>query len=784
MEQIKKRIYLNPYISRQNSYIPYIVRDVEETPLIMDGFWIEVSTFSPNGNWGKYPYDIDLNRCENFVDDNGDNVTPNKLKDYFFNPRKIPFREMADKYSLLHSILYNASYYKTIVKNNRFVWVSDEPSLGDKIDIEVVSELPEPTEDGKCIGVYEDDSFAENGGNHMLRFLFRAMGMFIVHKAYLTPENGIPEVMYYAGIDSYLKSMERVRDSEECCQNKHFEFLGGNVFYGYLKHKQSLIEDEIKYWHKALCRGEYNEILEPNINMAVALNGECFSIGNYMTVSDIKAGSPEMGRSDSLVREFTNESMLKYLRRSTITYCTDINDNSMEFPFILDVYKYKEGEEEVAEQYELTQPYMVGYPKNLKETNGKYYGDIIYRMDFLKNYHYNSVHKVEETTYFDANGNIISGGGGYQSFDDFIAANPEWSDYTPTERKENGAADEEYDVWDDPEAAKNQGLYEFSNKTEVGKKIPQYKYEYDNDGNIVSREITGYTQTFSTELFDFDKSDGVVHIFYEIGGRLRKVVNEQTNKITWEYYDDFSEGDFVNFSDFVKLPQNKLSAEDYLFLKKEFEIEDNYNDEIIYKGDITKDSSIVFPEEESGEFWVYKIPEKGTYVLNSIIEECFEGDYIIVNETKTVFHFNMKLVNNMKFTGVRYYERRNWTQYDYTKDYTVFINLLSDDKASGYQNILANTNYVRNADNVELVTYDNMNDDVTGLFYSNDGENLDCNLLLMNDNDFGRVEMYVENSADVVIDRGFVSAFEMHYKLGEINTMEDMENYGNNFFGF
>ena len=663
MEQIKKRIYLNPYISRQNSYIPYIVRDVEETPLIMDGFWIEVSTFSPNGNWGKYPYDIDLNRCENFVDDNGDNVIPNELNDYFFNPRKIPFREMADKYSLLHSILYNASYYKTIVKNNRFVWVSDEPSLGDKIDIEVVSELPEPTEDGKCIGVYEDNSFAENGGNHMLRFLFRAMGMFIVHKAYLTPENGIPEVMYYAGIDSYLKSMERVRDSEECCQNKHFEFLGGNVFYGYLKHKQSLIEEEIKYWHKALCRGEYNEILEPNINMAVALNGECFSIGNYMTVSDIKAGSPEMGRSDSLVRELTNESMLKYLRRSTITYCTDINDNSMEFPLILDVYKYKEGEEEVAEQYELTQPYMVGYPKNLKEKNGKYYGDIIYRMDF-------------------------------------------------------------------------------------------------------------------------DKSDGVVHIFYEIGGRLRKVVNEQTNKITWEYYDDFSKGDFVNFSDFVKSPKNRLSTEDYLFLKKEFEIEDNYNDEIIYKGDIAKDSSIIFPEEESGEFWVYKIPEKRTYVLNDKIEECFEGDYIIVNETKNVFHFNMKLVNNMKFTGVRYYERRNWTQYDYTNDYTVFINLLADDKASGYQNILANTNYVRNADNVELVTYDKMNDDVTGLFYSNDGENLNCNLLLMNDNDFGRVEMYVENSADVVIDRGFVSAFEMHYKLGEINTMEDMENYGNNFFGF
>ena len=32
------------------------------------------------------------------------------------------------------------------------------------------------------------------------------------------------------------------------------------------------------------------------------------------------------------------------------------------------------------------------------------------------------------------------------------------------------------------------------------------------------------------------------------------------------------------------------------------------------------------------------------------------------------------------------------------------------------------------------------------------------------------------------VDRGAVSAKEMHYKLSECNSLEDMENYGNNYF--
>ena len=99
-------------------------------------------------------------------------------------------------------------------------------------------------------------------------------------------------------------------------------------------------------------------------------------------------------------------------------------------------------------------------------------------------------------------------------------------------------------------------------------------------------------------------------------------------------------------------------------------------------------------------------------------------------------------------------------------------------------NILSNE-IVINSDGVEVVDYSSMNEVVTGVFSSNDiSSEMESNNIIMKDYDFGIIDFSIENTSDILIDRGFVSAFEMHYKLGEINTMEDMENYGNNFFGF
>ena len=55
--------------------------------------------------------------------------------------------------------------------------------------------------------------------------------------------------------------------------------------------------------------------------------------------------------------------------------------------------------------------------------------------------------------------------------------------------------------------------------------------------------------------------------------------------------------------------------------------------------------------------------------------------------------------------------------------------------------------------------------------------------LIMMDYNLGKTEQIVENIEDVTVDRGYASAFELHYKMGEINTFEDLERYQNNIFG-
>jgi hypothetical protein len=62
-------------------------------------------------------------------------------------------------------------------------------------------------------------------------------------------------------------------------------------------------------------------------------------------------------------------------------------------------------------------------------------------------------------------------------------------------------------------------------------------------------------------------------------------------------------------------------------------------------------------------------------------------------------------------------------------------------------------------------------------------EEMTDNRIIMEDYNFGKIETIVENAAEVVIDRGYVSAFELLYKMGEVNTMEDIQNYSNNIFG-
>jgi hypothetical protein len=400
--------------------------------------------------------------------------------------------------------------------------------------------------------------------------------------------------------------------------------------------------------------------------MSVALNGEQNTIGTYSIVTNDES---DANHQDGIIREINSESPLIYLKRSKITYATIIKDGvetAVEFPMVLDESIVDNNG--VVTKYKLTYPYEYKIPKNLTSAGSRYYyGDMIYRMDFIDN---------------------------------------------------------------------------------------------DDSGE-----------------------EGVVNIYYVIGGKL-------DFKDQQYFYVDDEEPSMLSFKNFVKNANiyTNIDIDVYQYLKNEFSKEANYDlkDEfskeiddktkIFYQGAVSNEFEIKKNNKNINEIWVYKIMYSGTLENN----KCFIGDYVIINNGN-IYHFSANKIKKTPFSGIRFFEQKKWKKFSFKKS-QYQINMLLDNFRIPW-NILQ-TDYVENSDNVKLIDFSETNNIVNGIFFSYnsiDDENENAILL---EQDFGKVEIIVENSSDVIFDRGNVTSFELHYKLSEINTMEDMVNYGNNFFGF
>ena len=648
MEIVKKVIHLEPHISRHCSLIPYVSQTNE-----VDG-----ETSISYGNWGKYPYDIDINRCENMTHPFRHEIIYPQVLLAYFKTNRVSFSVLSNKFYVLKNIIDNAVYYQLIKKNNTNKWVEFNPTFVEKFNIEITTDFPSENGDVNYIGIYSDNSFVENGGHDMFFFLLKAMGIFVVDNSYISDNNGVPDIMYYAGINAYLDSMEKFKNSENCCKMKEYAFMGDDMFYFYLKYKLSEKEEEAVYWKNALFRDENGEIPSPFMTMDIAMTCDANNIGNY-TVTETPSET-KTSNTNSIIyhREVTMESNLKYLRRKKISYCEEWDGKEFktkELPFILD---------EIGDgtSYKLTQPYQVGYSKNLHSVNSyTYFGDMIYRMDFRED-------------------------------------------------------------------------------------------------------------------------EGVVDIYYVLGGEMR-----DDNGLLVYVDNDTTADDRIELEDFMNSPASydNLSADNYLYLKNELKKEVYKNDKIKFKGVISSESSIITFRNENtlNEVWVYQIGYCGNFKGN----ECHYGDYVFYygNIISQFFIFNTDIINRKKFSGIKCYEQKTWKWYNYKENsWKHKINMLFEDSLTSSSNLFE-TDYIINAKKTQMIDFANMNNDVCGVFSIwEETEDMLNNCLIMRDYDVGKIDVAVKNNDDIQIDRGFVTSFELHYKLGEIHTMEDMENYGNNFFGF
>lgn len=358
MEIIERQISTENFKSRQHSFIPFVGIEYNE---------MGMPVFPDHGNWGEYPYDIDVCRCSGFEN----------LKVYFGyaeddKAARISFNDIVKKYRVLRRVMNNAVYYQKITKNGDELKISYIPDWSEKHKIPVYPAGGDY--DDNFYGLYGDSTFEENGGVTMLEFILKAFGVFIVDSKYLG-DNYVPEMMYYTEVPAYIEMLREMKRGEGCCAVNDYEMYGGDSFLTYLGGKKLGIEREIDYWKKSLYLID-GEPVSPEMVLSVSLNADFHNIGIYTVVDDGSYG--DISNNIIVKCKTTEPSKLKYLRHSKVSYCERTVDGitfDEELPVVL-------LENEDGESLTMTNPYMVGYPKNtsteINDGEVVTYGDMIF----------------------------------------------------------------------------------------------------------------------------------------------------------------------------------------------------------------------------------------------------------------------------------------------------------------------------------------------------------------------------------------------------------------------
>lgn len=381
METIRKTINIEDVTSREHSLIPFI-KGGENNDVVIS----EYEDILPNGNWGKISCDIKLN------DDNTE-WDYSKLANYFGYGEKsegdyvVSFKELSEKYHFFKHILQNTTFYKKRIGKNEVVkWVEIDIVLYQKMGCNIYSSFGEISSEEETVGIYKDNSFNENGGWDMFKFLMRAMGVFVIDEKYIKQDNGVPEIMHYTSIRYYLDRMFAIKNDDDCCEHNIYNFLGGDEFYSFLEEKEKEIETEYDGWENKI-------INKPNITIDIALNASYENIGIYSLIPFVEDDGDNEGvgkdeeETEVFLKPCRMESALQTLKNSQRTYGEERFINSeMEYvwkecllPSVIEITSNENGDAE----YKSLNFYSTSIAFNTKydEAQECYYGDILFAID-------------------------------------------------------------------------------------------------------------------------------------------------------------------------------------------------------------------------------------------------------------------------------------------------------------------------------------------------------------------------------------------------------------------
>lgn len=177
------------------------------------------------------------------------------------------------------------------------------------------------------------------------------------------------------------------------------------------------------------------------------------------------------------------------------------------------------------------------------------------------------------------------------------------------------------------------------------------------------------------------------------------------------------------------------------------------------------------------------------YVLRKIVNKDAESENssygnALLSRDVSGNNITLKYVVGGHFNG-NVYDEKSGIVYEETQNYVSGTTKIDLDEASGvtvlYETLSANTEGVKSED--YLLTRDAQRANIVSMEIGSvwTSATAICTKLISED-DLDGLQNDPSVDFSLEIDRGTAAAWESHFKLTECNTLEDLENYGNNYF--
>jgi hypothetical protein len=267
----------------------------------------------------------------------------------------------------------------------------------------------------------EKEFFDNHSGFQLVNFTQTLIGRLTVPKSIIGSK--VPDFVYYSEIQDILDTMDKIRNSKNCCIKSDYEAMGGDEMYDFLGAKNGIFESEVGELkkHNLVPYVDIPLTLSCDIeDLGVMFNdeqewiaGNKYNIGDIVTYNDVSYIATKenngvynakydevyfdtLNSNNEIVLtnwqeylDLGNFSVEKIIEGEAVSQLKSFRTTRKCYTdngFMLDgMLPYKEGTTELIKNnngyVELLPPFLVGVPFSVTtDDNGDKYGDILYEI--------------------------------------------------------------------------------------------------------------------------------------------------------------------------------------------------------------------------------------------------------------------------------------------------------------------------------------------------------------------------------------------------------------------